>query len=314
MAKLDENPIMATNDDASECKRAAVQLGYWKDDYISYFVKATQRKAPEINRGYYARIKAIETFVYKFLRRTGDTAQIVNLGAGFDTLYWRLRDDACSFANYIEIDFAAVTSRKCHMIKKSKFLLDRIHDQDGEVKLSQTDLHAGRYHCMGADLRNLQQLEVKLQEAELDFSKPTLFIAECVLVYVEKECVNRLLAWLASKFKSALFVNYEMCNINDTFGDVMLGNLRARGCSLAGIAACKSLETQKNRFLSNNWSGAKAWDMVQVYHALPSLERQRIEKLEFLDEQELLIQLFQHYCICLGWLGPEFAEVDFSDN
>lgn len=305
---------MATNDDASECKRAAVQLGYWKDEYISYFVRAIQRRAPEINRGYYARIRAIETFVHKFLRRAGDAAQIVNLGAGFDTLYWRLKDEGCSFANFVEVDFPAVTSRKCYMIKKNKAVLERIHEQDGEVKFSQTDLHAGSYHCMGADLRNIAQLEVKLQEAELDFSKPTLFIAECVLVYIEKECVNRLLSWMATKFRSALFINYEMCNINDTFGDVMLGNLRARGCSLAGISACKSLETQKNRFTSNNWQGAKAWDMVQVYYALPGSERQRIESLEFLDEQELLIQLFQHYCICLGWLGSEFAEVDFSDN
>lgn len=311
---MDNAPIMATNDDATECKRAAVEIGYWEDKYISYFVKQIQRKAPEINRGYYARVKGVETFICKFLAKAGESAQIVNLGAGFDTLYWRLKDQGYHISNYVEIDFPTVTSKKCYMIKRKKELLERIHEQDGEVRLSQTDMHAGAYHCMGADLRNVSQIESKLQQAEINFTHPTLFLAECVLVYIENDCVSRLLAWIASKFKSALFINYEMCNMNDTFGDIMLGNLRARGCNLSGIAACKNLETQKSRFTSTDWLGAKAWDMVQVYYALPSSERQRIEKLEFLDEQELLIQLFQHYCICLAWSDPDFAEMDFVES
>lgn len=64
----DDEAIQATNDDASECKRCAVTLGYWCDPFISLFVKQTTRKAPEINRGYYARVKGIELFVDKFLK------------------------------------------------------------------------------------------------------------------------------------------------------------------------------------------------------------------------------------------------------
>ena len=64
----DDEAIQATNDDASECKRYAVQLGYWCDPFISLFVKQTARKAPEINRGYYARVKGIELFVENFLK------------------------------------------------------------------------------------------------------------------------------------------------------------------------------------------------------------------------------------------------------
>lgn len=311
---MGDEPIMATNDDASECKRGAVQLGYWSDDYITYFVKHVERRAPEINRGYYARVKGIDNFIQRFINRAGSSAQIINLGAGYDTLYWRLKDEGVQIANYVEIDFPSVTAQKCYMIKRNKPLLDRIHNQDGEVKLSSTDLHAGNYHCIGVDIRNITQLETKLNQAEVNFNKPTLFLTECVLVYIENECVNRLLSWISSKFKAALFVNYEMCNINDTFGDVMLGNLKARGCNLAGISFCKSLDTQKGRFLNNGWLGTKAWDMVQVYYTIPGSERQRIEKIEFLDEQELLIQLFQHYCICIGWLSTEFADFSCTDE
>lgn len=62
-----DEAVSSTNNDASECKRHAVRIGYWKDDYIGYFVSNTERKAPEINRGYYARVKGIEIFIDKFL-------------------------------------------------------------------------------------------------------------------------------------------------------------------------------------------------------------------------------------------------------
>lgn len=64
----DDEATQATNDDASECKRNAVQLGYWPDGFIGLFVKQAGRKAPEINRGYYARVKGIEVFIDKFLK------------------------------------------------------------------------------------------------------------------------------------------------------------------------------------------------------------------------------------------------------
>lgn len=63
----EDEAIIATNTDATECKRCAVELGYWKDDYISLFIRHADRKAPEINRGYYARVRAMELFIHQFL-------------------------------------------------------------------------------------------------------------------------------------------------------------------------------------------------------------------------------------------------------
>lgn len=63
-----DEAVMTTNDDASECKRSAVKLGYYTDNYIHYFVKNSERKAPEINRGYYARVKGVELCIEKFLK------------------------------------------------------------------------------------------------------------------------------------------------------------------------------------------------------------------------------------------------------
>lgn len=155
----DESGVIATNDDASESKRSCVKLNYYKDDYIGNFVKICDRKAPEINRGYYARVKGIEICVEKFLKvslsyiqslisvdrdlfspthffapaeilqqqKTGQKCQIINLGCGFDTLYWRLREAGHLVQNFIELDFPTVTAKKCYQIKRNKILLDNIH-------------------------------------------------------------------------------------------------------------------------------------------------------------------------------------------
>lgn len=66
------------------------------------------------------------------------------------------------------------------------------------------------------------------------------------------------------------------------------------------------------RFLSNNWDAVKSYDMVSVYQALPLNDRHRIEQLELLDEQEILIQLFQHYCVVIAYKGNKLAGVDFT--
>lgn len=65
---VDDEATQATNDDASECKRHAVNLGYWTDPFINFFVRQTIRKPPEINRGYYARVKGMEYFIERFLK------------------------------------------------------------------------------------------------------------------------------------------------------------------------------------------------------------------------------------------------------
>ena len=64
-----DQAVIGTNDDASSCKRFAVDKGYWVDPYISLFMqKSSSRKAPEINRGYYARVTSIQIIIEKFIK------------------------------------------------------------------------------------------------------------------------------------------------------------------------------------------------------------------------------------------------------
>jgi hypothetical protein len=47
----------------------------------------------------------------------------LNLGAGFDTLFWRLVSEGRSIKNFIEVDFSGVTARKSYLIKRHRELL-----------------------------------------------------------------------------------------------------------------------------------------------------------------------------------------------
>ena len=116
--------------------------------------------------------------------------------------------------NFIEVDFPTVTARKCHLIKKSRVLLDKIvaQDEDGvDVRLSRTDLHGKDYHVVGADFTNVASLEKKLAECNVDYSRPTIFIAECVLVYIGAKETANFLRWCVDKFAHSplVFLNHE---------------------------------------------------------------------------------------------------------
>uniref|UniRef100_A0A0B6YT44 Leucine carboxyl methyltransferase 1 n=1 Tax=Arion vulgaris TaxID=1028688 RepID=A0A0B6YT44_9EUPU len=303
--------VIGTNDDAASCKRFAVEKGYWNDPYIMHFVqKPSSKKAPEISRGYYARVKAIENLVKNFLTLTQCKCQIVSLGAGFDTLFWRYHNEGLVPQCYVEIDFEQVTSKKCHFIKSKKQLLEALSGEDSEIMISKSELHSANYHLVSADLRNIGHLETKLSASGIDQSLPTLFLTECVLVYIDVESTEKLIKWIADNFPTAFFINYEQVNMTDAFGQMMIQNLKARDCVLSGAGACASLQTQMNRFVNNGWMGGDALDMCAVYKCLPQADVQRMERLEMLDERELLDQLLSHYC--LVWAYKDTMDIGLN--
>lgn len=63
------------------------------------------------------------------LQVTHGNCQIVNIGAGFDTLYWRLYDEGKHVKGFVELDFPGVTSRKCLYIQRTKPLLQAISEE-----------------------------------------------------------------------------------------------------------------------------------------------------------------------------------------
>lgn len=76
--------------------RSAVNQGYLADPFVTLLHRpprgAQTRRAPLINVGTHHRTWAIDRLVDRFLRSglPGQRKQIVSLGAGSDTRYWRL--------------------------------------------------------------------------------------------------------------------------------------------------------------------------------------------------------------------------------
>jgi len=323
-----DEAVMSTNDDATTCKRSAVNMGYFEDPFVNQFAHGhIQRKSPEINRGYFARVAAVDCLIQQFLetvKKDGPDilCQIVNLGCGFDTLYWRLKimHKVNHIKTLVDLDLDGITVKKVHIIRHKSNLLSVLGD---DIKFSSTELHSIHYHLIAGDLRSLQKsgssdvLANKLfNDCGLDKSLPTLFISECVLVYLHSHESHELLNWISSNFDNCVLINYEQVNMRDRFGEVMLENLHLRGCDLLGIDDCTDLKSQEDRFLTNGWTSATAWDMDTIYKQyLPYAEIERIEKLEFLDEKDLLEQLLQHYAIVIASKSTRkdyFNEISFD--
>lgn len=89
-------PIRQTDNDAALARLSAVQRKYLQDPFVNYFVPRAQFQPPRpplINIGTYIRTKSIDDLVNEWLKLsevTGKRCQIVSLGAGSDTRFWRL--------------------------------------------------------------------------------------------------------------------------------------------------------------------------------------------------------------------------------
>ena len=70
--------------------------------------------------GYFARVRVFHTLVEEFLTLTNRQCQIVNLGAGYDTLYWILHQKSILPKLFVEVDFSNITTKKCRYIRYTK--------------------------------------------------------------------------------------------------------------------------------------------------------------------------------------------------
>ena len=119
--------VQQTDIDASGSRLAAVHSGYLVDPYAALLHGGREndqpRRFPLINRGTYTRTTAIDDLVLQFLKSLPATQkkQVVSLGAGSDTRYWRLKEvggDCIRNWVYHELDFAEVARRKAERVKK----------------------------------------------------------------------------------------------------------------------------------------------------------------------------------------------------
>lgn len=91
-----DSAIRETDNDAAVARLSAVRKGYLDDPYVRYFIPRAHLlppRPPLINIGTYIRTTVLDSLICKWLQLSGNAGkkcQIVSLGAGSDSRFWRL--------------------------------------------------------------------------------------------------------------------------------------------------------------------------------------------------------------------------------
>eukprot|EP01056_Protomagalhaensia_sp_Gyna25_P001651 Protomagalhaensia_sp_Gyna_25__1650@NODE_1857_length_1468_cov_16_625612_g1526_i0_p1_GENE_NODE_1857_length_1468_cov_16_625612_g1526_i0NODE_1857_length_1468_cov_16_625612_g1526_i0_p1_ORF_typecomplete_len481_score45_11LCM/PF04072_14/6_5e33_NODE_1857_length_1468_cov_16_625612_g1526_i0261423 len=314
---------MATTNDSTTSKMSAVVKGYYKDSAIAFFAKVPlERRSPLINRGYYARVIALRSIICDFLEaleagQHNTEYQLVNIGAGFDPLYYWLMEELesgpYSFVKpqnlrYFEADFPVILSQKTQVIDQNVLLQRTIRhyesSEDSNIIDSHGFLASTTWRMLPCDIRDLGTLDELALACGLRKDKPSLFLAECVLAYLKPAEADSVIAWTARFVETApvCFVNYDPFQPNDRFGRMMVENLKIRNCPLLSVHEYPALADLSNRFGAKGFQDVSIQDMDFVYrNCLDRGDLLRIEQLELFDEVEewRLIQGHYYIAVCL---------------
>ncbi|KAK7882308.1 hypothetical protein WMY93_028482 [Mugilogobius chulae] len=301
-----DTAVQGTNDSSVVSKVSAAAQGYFQDVYLQHFVCKEARRAPLINRGYYVRWRAVDHCVRRFLEKTAHCPkrQILSLGAGFDSLYFRLHSCGILTRGVVfEVDFPDVARRKSALINSNKTLREMI-DSDDQCLFEPLYLSSSQYLLLGVDVRELPLMKKALDLAGFVWTAPTLILSEVVLTYMEVKWSDSIIRWTADHLPQSLFLIYEQIHPFDPFGQIMQEHFRKLNSTLYALQKYPDVEAQRRRFLENAWEQCICFDMNSFYFGLvPEAERLNIENLEPFDEYEEWHQKCSHYFILTASRG-----------
>jgi [phosphatase 2A protein]-leucine-carboxy methyltransferase len=264
--------------------------------------------------------------------------QVVVLGAGKDTSFFRYitgrlslnsstREMPQTNVRWYEVDHDAVISEKVAAITNSPNVFDATvtanehgwklqsskHKQENNnTTHDSTSTNADEASCcymISNDLRqDPQTLLDKLSRNEMDRHTPTLFVMECVQMYLPEESSRSLLQALVQFCPDSCLCSYEPALLSDPFGKVMEKNLfeaqvaRPDSC----LVRIRTLDQHLKRLTSSSSSGLLFWqatgcDMWSAYNSVITAEqRRRANQCEFLDEVEEWMLIMRHYCVVVA--------------
>ncbi|XP_069737793.1 tRNA wybutosine-synthesizing protein 4 isoform X2 [Phaenicophaeus curvirostris] len=308
MGRARGSAVRGTGGSSAVSKASAAARGYVHDRFLGLLAGPGRRRAPLVHRGYYIRARAVDHGVQDFLLKTQShpRTQILSLGAGFDSLFFRLKDlGLLPRAVVFEVDFPEVARQKAAQIRRNEELSALVGD-DGREGSGSVAVSGEGFRLLGVDLSELPRLDEALEEAGLDPGIPTLFLAEVVLTYMETTRSDALIQWAAERFSQASFLLYEQMHPGDPFGLVMQQHFKQLNSALRSLGTYPDREAQQRRFLSQGWTECSILDMNEFFTlCTPEEEQQRVEALEPFDEYEEWHLKCSHYFILAASKGME---------
>jgi [phosphatase 2A protein]-leucine-carboxy methyltransferase len=114
--------------------------------------------------------------------------------------------------------------------------------------------------------------------------------------------------WFVDRIPSLGIILYEPIGVDDSFGQVMVANLAARGITMPSLRSYKTLLDQKSRLGEHGFTyesgGQEAETVEKIWEQwIPAPEKERVDSLEGLDEVEEWQMLARHYAVVWGWRG-----------
>lgn len=273
--KSNSSNVQGTNDCSILSKHAMTQAGYSFDPFLEAFtLKKAPRRAPLINRGYWVRAKVMDSVLSAFLQTAG-RKQIVSLGAGFDTTFFRLSDlskaaNCMDDVYYVEVDFPEVAERKRALIEQNTSCcsilgagLDIGHDS---VKIS-----TGKYCLIGTDLADTNVLKtIWRDQTNIQDDIHTLLLSECVMTYMDHSLSTKVIQFAKSYFCSSLFLTYEQVEPLDAFGRFMRSHFDKLNSSLKGICKYPTKSDQAERYKACGYEKVRHKRFMFILKCLPS--------------------------------------------
>lgn len=170
------------------------------------------------------------------------------------------------------------------------------------------------YHLIGHDLRlPPSHLFSSLQSSHHGFdpSVPTLFVMECVQMYMPESSAMSLLREISSMCgANALLALYDPILGSDGFGRVMEQHLTRAGVVAPPakdsndqlcLTASRTLDSQLDRLFGCGWNTVVGCDMLAAYDTVVDAEqRRKANTVEMLDEVEEWVLIMRHYCFIVA--------------
>lgn len=191
-------------------------------------------------------------------------------------------------------------------------LCDSLAEHSDHIKLSSTNKH---WTCnlvgFNLSLSPDELFRKMVDEHGFSIDAPTLFVLECVQMYIPDTASRALLSKIAVTCPQSIIALYDPILLNDQFGRVMEQHLNKAGIGDGTISLSlnRTLQSQIEKLTMCGFEIAVGCDMMAAYETvITPQQRERANQCEMLDEIEEWVLIMRHYCFVVAATGSAIAE------